>query len=74
MTSSDRYLHFDNIDMNEPVISSRCSRCASEFASDPKPGESVNNVLSRIRAEFNAHECQPQSSRRSKSQREELSS
>ncbi len=60
MTSSDRYLHFDNIDMNEPVISSRCSRCGREFAANPKAGERVDDVLLRIRVEFNSHECQEQ--------------
>lgn len=60
MTSSDRYLHFDNIDMDEPVISSRCSCCAREFAANPKRGERVDDLLMRIRAEFNAHECQEQ--------------
>lgn len=60
MTYSDRYLHFDNIDMNEPVISSRCSCCSREFAAAPKASEHVDDALLRIRAEFNAHECQAQ--------------
>jgi hypothetical protein len=66
MTSSDRYLHFDNIDMDEPVISARCSRCSCEFAANPKAGERVDDVLLRIRDEFNAHECQAQTFRPSK--------
>jgi hypothetical protein len=33
MTSPDRYLHFDNIDMTKPVISARCCRCQRKFAS-----------------------------------------
>jgi hypothetical protein len=60
MTSLDRYLHFDNIDMDESVISARCSRCSYEFAASPKAGERVDDVLLRIRHEFNAHECQTQ--------------
>jgi hypothetical protein len=31
MVTNERYLHFDNIDMEEPYISSRCSRCGQEF-------------------------------------------
>jgi len=61
MTSPARYLHFDNIDMSEPVISSRCSSCAREFVANPEAGERVDEVLFRIRTEFNTHECQAQS-------------
>jgi hypothetical protein len=60
MPSSGRYLHFDNIDMTEPVISARCCRCQRRFAMNPKTGEKVEDVLLRVRAEFNAHECQAQ--------------
>ena len=60
MPHSERYLHFDNIDMDEPVISSRCSHCGSEFAASPEAGERVDDVLLRIRAEFNAHLCESQ--------------
>jgi hypothetical protein len=60
MTPSDRYLQFDNIDMDKPVISSKCSLCRREFAAYPKAGERVDDVLLRIRSEFNAHECQRQ--------------
>ena len=59
-TPSARYLHFDNIDMEKPVISSQCSRCKREFNATPKAGERVDDVLLRIRDEFNAHECQVQ--------------
>jgi hypothetical protein len=53
----DRYLHFDNIDMKKPDIMSRCTRCEQVFTAEPKPGERVDDVLLRIRAEYNAHEC-----------------
>jgi hypothetical protein len=66
MTPSDRYLRFDNIDMDRPVISSRCSACQREFVANPKAGERVDDVLLRIRAEFNAHECQRQTFAHSK--------
>ena len=57
MISMDRYLHFDSIDMQEPNISSRCSRCGGEFKAVPKLGERVDEVLLRIRAEFDSHQC-----------------
>lgn len=57
MHTVERYLHFDNIDMEQPDISSRCSQCGQEFRAEPKPGEKVDDVLLRIRAEFNAHVC-----------------
>lgn len=57
MTAADRYLHFDNIDMDKPDISSSCSRCGQTFTAEPKPGERVDDVLLRIRAEYDAHVC-----------------
>ena len=60
MTSTDRYLHFDNIDMDKPVINAQCSRCKREFTATPKAGERIDDVLLRIRGEFNAHECEVQ--------------
>lgn len=57
MVTQNRYLQFDNIDMEKPAISSRCSHCRQEFRAEPKPGERVDTVLLRIRAEFEAHKC-----------------
>jgi hypothetical protein len=57
MVTENRYLQFDNIDMEKPDISARCSRCGQEFRAQPKPGERVDDVLLRIRAEFEAHKC-----------------
>jgi len=58
MITVDRYLHFENIDMANPDIASRCSHCGQTFTAELKPGERVDDVLLRIRAEFNLHECQ----------------
>jgi hypothetical protein len=57
MVTQDRYLHFDNIDMEQRGISSRCSCCGQEFRAEPKPRERVDDVLLRIRADFEAHKC-----------------
>jgi hypothetical protein len=57
MIAVERYLHFDNIDMEQPYISSRCSHCGHTFEAQPRPGEMVCDVLLRIRGEFNSHQC-----------------
>jgi hypothetical protein len=57
MIAIDRYLQFDNIDMEQPYISSRCSHCGETFEAEPRPGEMVCDVLLRIRGEFNSHQC-----------------
>jgi hypothetical protein len=57
MAVQDRYLRFDNIDIEKPDIVSRCSRCGQEFTAAPKPAERVDDVLLRIRTEFEAHKC-----------------
>jgi hypothetical protein len=54
---ADRYLHFDNIDMQQPDISSQCSHCGRTFKAEPQPGERVDDVLLRIRAQFDSHLC-----------------
>lgn len=57
MPTQGRYLQFDNIDMEEPDLLSRCSQCGKEFRAKPKPGETIDDVLLTIRAEFEAHKC-----------------
>jgi hypothetical protein len=56
-TTTDRYLQFDNIDMEKPDISSRCSSCGWEFKAEPKVAERVDDLLLRVRAEFENHKC-----------------
>jgi len=58
MITVDRYLHFDNIDMEQPNISSQCSHGGQTFKAEPRAGERVDDVLLRIRYEFNSHQCQ----------------
>ena len=57
MVIEKRYLQFENIDMGQPVISSQCSLCGREFKAEPKPAERVDDVLLRVRADFDAHKC-----------------
>lgn len=59
LITRERYLHFDNLDMSLPLISSKCSLCGREFNEAPVSGERIDLVLMRIRAKFDAHECIP---------------
>jgi hypothetical protein len=47
MIAVDRYLHIDNIDVEQPCISSRCSYCGQTFEAEPRPGEMLGDVLLR---------------------------
>ena len=58
MTPSNRYLRFQTIDVNEPDVRASCSQCGKEFVAEPQAGESIENVLRRVRAEFEAHKCE----------------
>jgi hypothetical protein len=57
MLTAERYLHFDNIDMSGGQIVSCCIVCGMEFSDAPRPGEHVDELLLRIRASFDAHDC-----------------
>ncbi len=57
LVADERFLQFDKIDMEKPDILSRCSCCGREFRAEPKYAERVDDVLLRIRAEFEAHKC-----------------
>jgi hypothetical protein len=54
MQTIDRYLRFDNIDMEQPDISSRCSVCGQTFKADPKLGERVDDAPDHA---HHAHIC-----------------
>ena len=53
-----RYLHFDTFDLREPDISSRCSQCGQQFNATAKPTEKLEDVIDRIRAQYDAHKCE----------------
>jgi len=57
MNTPVRYLHFDNINMKDPEVSSRCSCCGKEFKSTQVPRERLEEVLRRVKAEFDTHDC-----------------
>jgi hypothetical protein len=58
MKLQERYLHFDNLDMQQPVISSQCNECGKEFNAERREGEHIDDLLIRVRAKFEAHVCE----------------
>jgi hypothetical protein len=54
---TERYLRFENIDMQKPDIHAWCSRCGEPFTAILKSGECLDDVLRRVRADFDAHQC-----------------
>lgn len=61
MKKHDRVLQFGNIGQGQP-IQARCSTCQRIFIGKPRPNDKKNDktddILLRIRAEFEAHNCQ----------------
>jgi cytochrome c2 len=59
-----RFLHFDNVDTHmQSEIFSRCNRCQQEFRAKPKPGENIFEVIERIRAQYEVHNCSTEKAR-----------
>lgn len=56
MRNHTRYLRFDKIEPEKPVVT-RCSTCNQKFIADPKAGERMDDVILRLRAEFARHRC-----------------
>jgi hypothetical protein len=56
MLRHNRYLQFEKIEQGEP-ISAWCDRCNKQFRVTPNPGERTDDLLLRLRAEFEAHIC-----------------
>jgi hypothetical protein len=55
---TERYLQFNNIDMQGgKPISAQCSLCERTFIGNPNPGERTDDVLIRMRADFELHIC-----------------
>ncbi len=51
-----RILQFKNLEQGEP-IESRCSVCGRLFIGEFRSRERTDDVLLRIRADFEAHDC-----------------
>lgn len=55
MLAEHRYLQIERIDLQEPDISSRCSQCGRQFYAAANLTEKLEDVLDRIRAQYEAH-------------------
>jgi hypothetical protein len=56
----NRYLHFDNIDLSYGrAITACCSACGRQFVGKPIGTERTDDVVLRVRVEFDAHKCEP---------------
>ena len=59
MHEGARYLHFDNFMQQGAPIYAICNRCNREFVGVYRlPDERTDEVLLRMRAEFEAHQCE----------------
>lgn len=47
---------FETIEQDKPIRGT-CSACSRLFVAEPKEGERTDQVLLRMRAEFDAHDC-----------------
>ena len=57
MASKEPYRNSDNIDIEKSDIHSCCKACGKEFTVTPRPGERIEDVLSRLRKEYDSHKC-----------------
>ena len=56
MSESRTFQFFETMEPGKP-IKGVCSVCSRLFIAEPKPGEQMDEVLLRMRAEFDAHDC-----------------
>jgi hypothetical protein len=57
MQVQKRHLHFDNLDFKNLTVSSQCSECGREFKGEPILRELLDDMITRIKAEYEAHAC-----------------
>lgn len=53
----ERYLHFENLDIANVYVESRCSACGQDFNAGAMPDERMMEVVERVRDQFNRHDC-----------------
>jgi len=56
MRSHVRELNFSTLKAGKPVMA-RCSACKRVFVAKPHANERADDLLLKIRAEFDAHNC-----------------
>lgn len=47
---------FEKVEQGNP-IKAVCSACSRVFIAESKPGERMDDILLRMRADFDAHDC-----------------
>jgi hypothetical protein len=47
---------FETIEQDKPIRGT-CSVCSKLFVEEPEPGEQMEEVLLRMRSDFDAHDC-----------------
>jgi hypothetical protein len=56
MSGVRTFQFFETMEQGKP-IKGACSACSKLFLAEPEPGEPVEQVLLRMRADFDAHDC-----------------
>jgi hypothetical protein len=56
MSKTRTFQFFETIEPGNPVKGA-CSACSRLFIAEPNPGEQMEEVLLRMRADFDAHDC-----------------
>ncbi|MFZ3339674.1 MAG: hypothetical protein WA609_19635 [Terriglobales bacterium] len=56
MSENRTFQFFETVEQGKP-IKGACSVCSRLFIAEPKPGEQTEEVLLRMRADFDAHDC-----------------
>ncbi len=56
MSDNRTFQFFEAIEKDKP-IKGTCSACSRLFVAEPRPGELTDEVLLRMRADFDAHDC-----------------
>ena len=59
MNGQKRYLQFANIETDKH-IAAWCSVCGLPFTAEPKRGDRTDDLILKVRAEFEAHTCTQQ--------------
>ncbi|HVI06718.1 MAG TPA: hypothetical protein VND65_00345 [Candidatus Binatia bacterium] len=56
MTKERRYLQFGNLEAGE-LVYAQCSACDRMFLARPANEDRIDDLILRVRAEFDAHHC-----------------
>ncbi len=58
MAKPERYLRFGNVDISGgEMVNAVCNFCGRTFIGKPNPGDRVDDVVLRMRSDFEAHHC-----------------